>query len=888
MANYNLTDQTISSSFEQLLQKNTDTGELVNGIGVVVSDLTVTSSQAISSSHSEISDVSSLLQGNAEQVSHIDFAVGGDATIERRLTWNDTDGTLNVGLKGGNVTLQVGQELVTRVVNKSGVNLLEANYQVVEIIGAQGQRLSVDLAQANGVSAQATLGLVTETINNNQEGFVTTNGIVRGIDTRGTLQGETWNEGDPLYLSSTTPGGLTNIPPTAPNQLVKLGFVLNPSPNGQIYVKIEVGTSLTQLYDVTVTTPQSGDVLKYNAGLELWENVPSANLTGSFVQDTTFNTYTSSNDSKVNTLISATGSYATTGSNSFVGVQTITGEISKFGGDYIDYVGGNIITFGGRVAGSAMGNTNGTSTHTGSFVGDGSGLTNIPLDGRYATTSSNTFIGDQMITGSVIIADYSGSVNYPLELQNPYFPSGKIQLGFFKGDVFDQAEVAFIAGNTSFQSTGNMAYSTNLTGDSANELSFQSRNIDFSSTGTGGTIQTNTNVKQNVTAADPFNQKDFVAVSNASVGGKAYTAMDFTLQDYGGDYEDVFVMEAYDGFSFNYGAEFALNGKQVRMESIPSGSGYNNRASVNVTDNYNGSSDVNIITRGSGKTVISGSVGISGSVTINQDTLLVQGPISSKSTITDNSIKTQDNFNLQSSLETAYGGKIGLANLLTNDDFGMTLKAEDWGFPPNWSGPAIYSNNPSSEYPAIIGFQNKTNWTDGRVTVLKPLIVSGSTTINGDHTTNGLAKQNVSAPTLNNQKDFISLSGVNLGGTPYNVSGMSIQDYGGDYEDTFAIEQFDSFGFNYGGGLYVNGKRSFLLAQPSGSGFGGRAEVRVVDNGDATADVELTALSGKVNVNGQLVLPGLGDYVDDAAAATGGVPVNGVYRTGNVLKIRVV
>ena len=37
-----------------------------------------------------------------------------------------------------------------------------------------------------------------------------------------------------------------------------------------------------------------------------------------------------------------------------------------------------------------------------------------------------------------------------------------------------------------------------------------------------------------------------------------------------------------------------------------------------------------------------------------------------------------------------------------------------------------------------------------------------------------------------------------------------------------------------------------------------------------------------------LTIEGLGDYADDAAAATGGVPVNGVYRTGSALKIRVV
>ena len=36
-----------------------------------------------------------------------------------------------------------------------------------------------------------------------------------------------------------------------------------------------------------------------------------------------------------------------------------------------------------------------------------------------------------------------------------------------------------------------------------------------------------------------------------------------------------------------------------------------------------------------------------------------------------------------------------------------------------------------------------------------------------------------------------------------------------------------------------------------------------------------------------LTIEGLGDYADDIAAAGGGVPVNGVYRTGSVLKIRV-
>jgi hypothetical protein len=83
------------------------------------------------------------------------------------MRWNDTDGTVDLGLKGGNVTLQIGQEQVVRVVNKSGGNLLEANYQCVRIRtqaegGAQGQRLAVKLAQANTkANHSGILGLVT-------------------------------------------------------------------------------------------------------------------------------------------------------------------------------------------------------------------------------------------------------------------------------------------------------------------------------------------------------------------------------------------------------------------------------------------------------------------------------------------------------------------------------------------------------------------------------------------------------------------------------------------------------------------------------------------------------------------------------------------------------
>lgn len=178
-----------------------------------------------------------------------------------RLVWNETDGTLDLGLKGNNVTLQIGQELVQRVVNKTGADLLESQYKVVRIRrvdegGTQGQRLAVVLAQANNdANSVDTLGIVTENIADNQEGFITTSGLVRNIDTRGTLQGETWADGDVLYLSPTVAGQLTTTKPQAPQHTVIMGYVVyRHQNNGKIFVKVDNGYEIDELHNVRIDT----------------------------------------------------------------------------------------------------------------------------------------------------------------------------------------------------------------------------------------------------------------------------------------------------------------------------------------------------------------------------------------------------------------------------------------------------------------------------------------------------------------------------------------------------------------------------------------------------------------------------------------------------------
>jgi hypothetical protein len=178
------------------------------------------------------------------------------------------------------------------VVNKTGADLLEANYQCVKISGAQGQRPKVALAQANNDANSAdTIGLVTETIANNQEGFVTDSGIVSKINTTGSLQGETWADGDVLYLSGTTAGRLTNVKPQAPIHTVIVGFVVYAHNNqGKIYVKVDNGYELNELHNVRINGVTDGQVLAYDSTLSVWENINQSAINAGTVTNGVYTT----------------------------------------------------------------------------------------------------------------------------------------------------------------------------------------------------------------------------------------------------------------------------------------------------------------------------------------------------------------------------------------------------------------------------------------------------------------------------------------------------------------------------------------------------------------------------------------------------------------------
>jgi hypothetical protein len=166
------------------------------------------------------------------------------------------------------------ENLFLTVINKTTDNLLASEYKVLKVITAQGQRLAVDYALADSdANSSDTIGVVYENINNNQEGRIITIGEITGINTTGNLQGETWADGDSLFLSDTINGGITNVRPTAPNHGVRLGYVVYSHVNqGKIYVKIDNGYELSEIHDVYAPSPNNNEGIFWSSGTNRYEN----------------------------------------------------------------------------------------------------------------------------------------------------------------------------------------------------------------------------------------------------------------------------------------------------------------------------------------------------------------------------------------------------------------------------------------------------------------------------------------------------------------------------------------------------------------------------------------------------------------------------------------
>jgi hypothetical protein len=388
-----------------------------------------------------------------------------------QLAWNNTDGTLDLGMKGGNVVQQIGQEIFYEVRNETGIQIPNGTAVYANGVTAGSGRITAAPYVADGSIREVRfLGIATENITSGVNGFITHFGYVRDLDTRGTTASsiavgdETWSVGDILYVHPTIAGKLTKVKPQ--HEVTAAIIITRHQSSGVIFVRPSSAGHLEDIHDILINTGSlsNGQVLSYNSTSGLWVNANtisgSSQLTSSFdsryVQTGSFNTLSSSVDSRLDileaTIISGSPNYTQVLGNrrtsiNSVGTSIISGSITTTGNPVQIMVTGDANPIGGvafgriqifrdsnpigaivQVENSANLNvpyclnvidtpSAGTYVYSmrlvdsmsGTFdFGEASGplLTAVELrtnikTSNFATTGSNSFNGNQTITGSV-------------------------------------------------------------------------------------------------------------------------------------------------------------------------------------------------------------------------------------------------------------------------------------------------------------------------------------------------------------------------------------------------------------------------------------------------------------------------------------------------------
>lgn len=213
------------------------------------------------------SDGSVHIGGEGSGVTSIQFDLDPTVAVhqEGQMHWDAANNTLTMGMKGGTVELQVGQEMLVRCKNASAVDIPDGSSVYVDDAGDSKPRIALAEADAvNPLPEACVIGLATEFIAKGAIGWVCTNGMVRGLDTSGIT------EGVPIFLSSTA-GEWTETAPTAPDVTVMIGYcIYSHSSNGIIYVHVIPFPRITSASDV-FGTPSDGDTIRWSTANSRFE-----------------------------------------------------------------------------------------------------------------------------------------------------------------------------------------------------------------------------------------------------------------------------------------------------------------------------------------------------------------------------------------------------------------------------------------------------------------------------------------------------------------------------------------------------------------------------------------------------------------------------------------
>ncbi len=452
---------------------------------------------------------------------------------------------------------------------------------IVRITGNSGDNALFNSASWEDDNNSAnTLGMLTADVAHNAFANIVTQGTVIGINTNGMTAG------DLLYLSSSGQYTTSSVP--APYHEVRLGQVLRPQlNNGSAYISIDNGYELTELHDVDITSPVSGDLLVYRSGsYGQWVNETGAEL-----------------------------GFATTGSNIFKGDQTITGSLNVRSGSLSTISNNTTVDINLYLTSSQAGQVNIIK-----------GWSENPNSGGPGAVQAN-YTGSLRITGS------NNIVSMP-QIRATGVGGGTDQQGYISGS--DNT----IASNGSgiFLNTGSLLFpktSGNYVGVSGNIF----MNFTTSSLSGGHPILTN-NILYGGSATINSNSGSITSLSNnIIVGGSITSTQNFVTNTRPSiSNNNIIGIVALNHISSSINYQNNYNNSPVTVNNHLSSSITNNSLTINNNAIFGGSSSTGL------------SIWASGSQSSNATRNIIDNLIGGKNIIVSSSFVSSSNSNLVSSL----------------------------------------------------------------------------------------------------------------------------------------------------------------------------------------------------------------------------------------------
>jgi len=221
-------DQQLMREFENLFEMVIDTIPTNIDIITIIAGNAQSKSQLALSLINDLSDelalVFSLLATKKEndiQVESVTYDTLSSVYPELGQTaWDSTYQTMKIVQP--NETQRVGFDSYVLGINNTGSTIPKGS--CVSFSDADSDTAEIELFIADGtILSTSVLGVVTEDIDDATRGKVQILGAFASFDTTA------WAIGDTIYASSSTPGNLTNVRPTAPNLAIIIGMVLSSS-----------------------------------------------------------------------------------------------------------------------------------------------------------------------------------------------------------------------------------------------------------------------------------------------------------------------------------------------------------------------------------------------------------------------------------------------------------------------------------------------------------------------------------------------------------------------------------------------------------------------------------------------------------------------------------